>query len=308
MQQIRLADIAVNTGTQIREHINETVVDDYAERMAAGDIFPPITVYHDSSIYHVADGFHRILAAKRNKLAEISADVIAGTKDDALWYALGANRQNGLRLTPGDKRRAIELALKTWPDYSTTRIAEQVGCAFQYVARLKGQVSTSGNLPSQVTGKDGKSYPARRNGKAKNTPMDNSKGGDGKVIGAVDRSQEATAKRREQIRSLAADGYAPAYIAKAVGISERGLINIVHQHGIVMTSSITKKARRVDCDRVVEHIVADASNLTAAIELIQIEGLDQTRLSEWIDSLIESRKQLTALINKLKKGLTHEEE
>ena len=72
----------------------------------------------------------------------------------------GGNR--GAGLNAADKRHAILLALKAWPDKSSSQIAQQVGCSDQYVLDLRKQVPSSWNLPSRVTGKDGKSYPAAR--------------------------------------------------------------------------------------------------------------------------------------------------
>jgi len=81
---------------------------------------------------------------------------------------------NGKRMEPGDKRNAILIALKEFSEKSQTQIAEQVGCAQSWVSDIKKQVigtdnltsqSTSGDtpeLPDRVTGKDGKSYPARK--------------------------------------------------------------------------------------------------------------------------------------------------
>ena len=63
-------------------------------------------------------------------------------------------------MTPQDKRHAIELAIKTWPDRSQNEIAAQIGCSQRYVSTIRGEVRTTSNLPDRVTGKDGKSYPA----------------------------------------------------------------------------------------------------------------------------------------------------
>ena len=52
---------------------------------------------------------------------------------DAIWFALGANRDNGDRLSKNDKKNAVLLALKTWPDRSERDIAEQIGCARSYL-------------------------------------------------------------------------------------------------------------------------------------------------------------------------------
>ena len=42
-------------------------------------------------------------------------------QSDALWFALGANKTQGQRLSPADKKHAILLALKAWPDKSGPR-------------------------------------------------------------------------------------------------------------------------------------------------------------------------------------------
>lgn len=180
MERIALTAIAFDAGTQIREAINEQVVADYAERMTEGVEFPPVVLFADgccrtdgSVIYYLADGFHRVQAATRIGCVDITATVKAGTKKDALWFALGANKANGHRMTAGDKRHAIVLALQTWPERSGREIAAQVGCSHTYVqtwvARVRllrpAQVATTCHLDEQsarVTGKDGKSYPASR--------------------------------------------------------------------------------------------------------------------------------------------------
>ena len=56
---------------------------------------------------------------------------------DAIWFALGANRDNGDRLSKNDKKNAVLLALKTWPDRSERDIVEQIGRARSYLQRIK---------------------------------------------------------------------------------------------------------------------------------------------------------------------------
>ncbi len=170
MERIALNLIAFDAGTQIREAISEPVVAEYAERMAEGAQFPPVVVYADgccrpdgSVIYYLADGFHRMQAATRNQFVDIDAEVRPGTREDALWFAIGANKENGHRMTAGDKRHAIVLALATWPDRSGRLIAEQLGCGLSYLQRVKDEVTPRGQVSYvRVTGKDGKSYPASR--------------------------------------------------------------------------------------------------------------------------------------------------
>lgn len=138
MKSIQLTQIVMDAGTQVRVQPDETTVADYASQMTEGAQFPPVVVFHDGSRYFLADGFHRVLAAKRNDWREIDADVRVGTKTDALWFALAANKANGWRLTEADKKHAIQLALTTWPDRSAREISEQIGCTHTYVSRVRG--------------------------------------------------------------------------------------------------------------------------------------------------------------------------
>lgn len=162
MQRVALNQIVFDAGTQVREALDPDHVAAIAEAMTEGADIPPIVLFHDGSRYYIGDGFHRYMAAKRNDWREIDAEVHAGTRADALWFGLGANRKNGKNMTPADKRHAILLALKEWPDRSANQIAQQIGCGQQYVSRIREEVTPMRNLPSRVTGKDGKSYPASR--------------------------------------------------------------------------------------------------------------------------------------------------
>lgn len=176
MSAINLDEIVIDAGTQVRAEINEQVVAHYAERMTDGAQFPPIVVFHDGNRYYLADGFHRTMAARRNDWRTLEADVRLGTKVDALWFALGANRANGAQLTASDKKHAVLLALRQWPERSASQLAEQVGCNRRYVDQLKAEVGSTTNLPDRVTGKDGKRYPAKRTTEAavSNPPADRS--------------------------------------------------------------------------------------------------------------------------------------
>ena len=88
-------------------------------------------------------------------------DVRKGTRQDALWFALGANRTNGKRLERGDVRKAVEVALREWPNKVLSEIAKQVGCTHRYVKTVQDELCTSTKLtlPATRTGKDGKDRP-----------------------------------------------------------------------------------------------------------------------------------------------------
>lgn len=164
-QRIKLSAIETCAGTQTRVAINEDVVAEYAEAMTGGAEFPPVVVFHDSTTYYLADGFHRTLAATRIKLKEIDADVHKGTKQDALIYSLGANQTHGLPRTNKDKRQCVTIALREFADWSDRRIAEVCGVGHQLVGSIRAEVDESSTCPTPYTLKDAPVEPQTRTGK-----------------------------------------------------------------------------------------------------------------------------------------------
>ena len=118
-------------------------------------------VFHDGTDFWLADGFHRVLAATRMKLEFIPVKVIKGTQDDAAWYALGANRTNGLRLSAAEKHAAVEKALDMRPDVSDRTIGNYVGVSDKTVAKCRSELdrppASTAEIPQlKRTGLDGK--------------------------------------------------------------------------------------------------------------------------------------------------------
>ena len=64
---------------------------DFGERevaFAPCDDFPPIVVFEHGGQFILADGFHRVKAARKAKLSHILAEVRQGDRRDALRFAL----------------------------------------------------------------------------------------------------------------------------------------------------------------------------------------------------------------------------
>jgi hypothetical protein len=119
--------------------IDGAVLNDYAEAMTAGSVFPPIVVFYDGAVHWLADGYHRLEAANEAGLKEITAEVRPGTKRDATLHACGANRDHGLRRTRADVRRAITTLVTDaeWGQMANRLIAEKVGCSDKTVAAVR---------------------------------------------------------------------------------------------------------------------------------------------------------------------------
>ena len=159
--KVKIDAINIHAGTQARQGIVNETVDKYAECMIEGDTFPPVVLFHDGSGYYIGDGHHRVLASMRNDFIDIEAEVRAGTQQDALWYALGANRINGQGMSKGDIRHAVAVALKTWPEKTQQAIADQVGCSIGTVNGIKQVIFKNENhsIPDTIVNAQGRTRP-----------------------------------------------------------------------------------------------------------------------------------------------------
>ena len=171
LKKLKISEIVTDAGTQVRELLNEQAVVEYAEAMAKGDTFPPVTVFYFKNRYIAADGFHRIAAAQRNGTSGIECEVFIGDKAEALKFALKSNVHHGLRRTHADKRHAVRMALGAFPEMSDRALAEMCMVDHTFVGDVRrGQVGLTppvGRSQVQVPapdiqririGKDGKTY------------------------------------------------------------------------------------------------------------------------------------------------------
>lgn len=154
--------IRTDGGTQPRAEISNEVVQDYAQDMLQGAKFPAVVVFYDGAAYWLADGFHRVAAAKVARLTEIDADVRQGSLEDAKWYSYSVNQSHGLRRTNADKRRAVEAALahpnargKTDHD-----IAKHCGVDAKTIGTYRHAIyGNSIDTPERTVTRNGSTYP-----------------------------------------------------------------------------------------------------------------------------------------------------
>jgi hypothetical protein len=166
----------VTEGMQIRVKMDPDVVQDYLEAMKAGKKFPPLLTFFDGASYFLADGFHRLHAARELKTPKIACEVREGTRCDARLAACAANQEHGLRRRNDDKRRAVQVVLELQSEWSSRMIADHVGVGHTVVDNLRRQVASDATsntrishqsndfgpppTPQQRIGADGKFYPA----------------------------------------------------------------------------------------------------------------------------------------------------
>ena len=150
VREIELVDVL-----QIRARIDNDTIADYAEAMSSGAIFPPLTVFAEngSERYLLADGAHRLAAAKKVGMDTVACELRDGGMREALQYALSANDNHGLRRNNADKRRAVTTALKDpeWAEWSNVDIGRLCGVSGKLVARMRELLVLAGEINHQET-------------------------------------------------------------------------------------------------------------------------------------------------------------
>jgi len=157
---MKLTAIRIDGGTQLRAETNQETIFSYAQDMLAGDVFPPVVVFHDGTDTWLSDGFHRYKAAEQAGYDEIEVDVRQGTQRDALLHAAEANRKHGIQLTNKDKRRIVTMFLHDaeWAKWSDREIARRCGVSQPFVSKLREELTDNGYQPDIRRGGDGRIY------------------------------------------------------------------------------------------------------------------------------------------------------
>lgn len=152
---LNLDDIKLDDAIQCRVAISNATVNEYAERMQAGDKFPPLVVYFDGSTYLLADGFHRCYAARKSGWSTFPTDLRSGGRKEAIRHALQANASHGLARSNLDKRRGVTLALREFSGLSDHAIADLCKVSQPFVSNLRRELKTVISSEKRV-GRDGK--------------------------------------------------------------------------------------------------------------------------------------------------------
>jgi len=143
-----LKDIKIDHDLQARVKLDSSVVADYAERLAAGDRFPPRRVFKDSDDYWLSRGFHRQQAAVQAGLTSFPCEILRGTKSHAQLDACADNKSHGLRRSNEDKRKAVELCLMNplAAGWNNQRVADHVGVSESFVRKTRHDLEEDGRI------------------------------------------------------------------------------------------------------------------------------------------------------------------
>ena len=158
MRELPLRDIYLHGDTHSRPGIYQGMVAQFAKSMQNGANLPPIVVFYDGKIYWLADGFHRVAAARLLEWSGIRAEIRTGARRDAVAYSTKANGQPdvlGLRYCMEDRRHAVRLMLSDmeWVEWSDRAVARHCGVTHSFVQKVRfamGLPATTGIRPNKA--------------------------------------------------------------------------------------------------------------------------------------------------------------
>lgn len=188
---IDIAKLLEDCSTQCRVKINWGKVRIYTALLKSGfNPFPPVIVYQDGDRFYVADGFHRLYAAREAGMTTFPVEIRKGTKRDAMLFAVEHNAKHGLSFTNEDKRKAVRILLadSEWSKWSLSEIARRCGVTVPLVSKLSNDPSLkglktadaqrlftrNGKTHSMTTGRIGKGKKAKA-AQQESAPINNSK-------------------------------------------------------------------------------------------------------------------------------------
>jgi len=144
-----------------RQGIDDDAVRRYADRMNAGDVFPPAVLYRVGGALLVADGLHRIAAAMAAGRDTIEAEVVDG--DEVAWKEaiLTSNQDHGLPWSRTERRQVVAEWLGIHPERADNWIAELAQVSKNTVAKVRQELEATCQIDrlTELMGKDGKMRP-----------------------------------------------------------------------------------------------------------------------------------------------------
>lgn len=154
--------ITVDQRLQVRvDGLHAETVEKYVTALENGENLREIRVYKlaDGTLL-LSSGFHRIEAYRRSGYEEIPAELIPGTRQEAIEDALEDNRRHGLPLTTRDLKSFLLERLQdgSWVGVSQRVLAQRLGVSHTAIGKWLSEVATGNQFPveQKTTGADGK--------------------------------------------------------------------------------------------------------------------------------------------------------
>src|SRR3989442_6593104 len=121
-KRLKIDDINISAAVQIRARLNQDAITQYTDIF---DQLPPVDVYDVQRHGLVlADGWHRLEAAKRLNRDSVLAVVRKGTLQDAMAWAVIANVKHGQPLTRQERYDAVLRLKRLHKGWTNTQVAK----------------------------------------------------------------------------------------------------------------------------------------------------------------------------------------
>jgi hypothetical protein len=111
--RVLITDIIQDPLFQVREKLDGGTVTRYADAMKVGTELPPIAVMKVKGAPMLTDGWHRLAAARRLGIEELTAIISEGSEDDLRWEAARANLTHGLPLKRKELRPVFQAYVRS---------------------------------------------------------------------------------------------------------------------------------------------------------------------------------------------------
>jgi hypothetical protein len=117
---------------------------------------------------------------------------------------------------------------------------------------------------------------------------------------SAERPRETRETRAQQIRELSGEGNTSEQIAARLDVRPDHIRRIAADEGItVHADEVIGRARRIDPNRIVRETASTLDALVSAVELVDVERLDQEELDEWATSMRRSLRALQRFTKEL---------
>lgn len=168
---IKISDIEVRPGMQVRVEVDQDTVDEYAQHLDDGGELEPIHVFENEPAkngdasrapYYGADCYHRLAAHQKAERTKILAFIHQGEEFEALEMAIRNNCHHGLRMGRADKYKAVKMALenKVLRRKSNKYLAQMCGVSPTFVQRFReGKIRVTGSGPRKKSVREPKEKP-----------------------------------------------------------------------------------------------------------------------------------------------------
>lgn len=187
---LKVAQIEESRKVKVRDQLNKLAVQDYADLYSSSgaDALPPLDIFQEKGCkrWIVADGRHRLAAAKKAGLDSVPCKVHEGDDIAALDFAIGCNVRHGVRRSDTDLGfilRSVFNSTELRDKYRTDEaLSDKVGVSTKTVQRHRARWRDEDGGDRGAKAKD-----AKRAARFTPKPSIASSGSDEKNIPKVDR-------------------------------------------------------------------------------------------------------------------------